>query len=86
MVEIAYMSWSMRPHCGSKQTVQLLRLEVAKPFRKQGHGKRTLVWAIQELLRGGADKISVFSPAKKGVAYVCCSSLQIVTHHSDTMV
>jgi hypothetical protein len=72
MVEIVYMSMSSNGHRSEDKIVQLLKIIVAPYYRLQGHGRRTLAWALKHMFRTRAACALIFSPASKGVACDCC--------------
>ena len=71
--QIVYISISCKPSCADQKTAVISRIMVQKPHRRQGHGRRTLVWALKKLFDGGAHRIKIFSPSKKGLHCVYCN-------------
>ena len=84
MEKIVYMSMSSKPSGACQKIVEIHRILVEKKHRRQGHGRRTLLWALKKLFDGGAVRIAIFSPSKKGLHCVYCNFQS--SHHSDTFL
>jgi predicted GNAT family N-acyltransferase len=75
MEQIVWMSFSLLPWFASSKKVTINRLTVKTASRKQGHGTRTLVWALTKFFDAGADHVDIFSTAPKGLSCVAVDTI-----------